>query len=121
VDNRILKLDSAIQETALRMNQPLGKYSVERIEEQFKQFNNQFILQTMLLKGSFNKQEIDNTTEIEIQAYLDLLIRIRPEKVMIYTIARDTPVDTLEKIPADKMNSIADRIRQLNINVEVSF
>lgn len=121
IDNKILKLDSAIQETALQMNQPLGKYSIAKIEEQFKQFDHQFILQTMFLKGSFENKLVDNTTEKEVQTYLELLARIRPQKVMVYTIARDTPVDTLEKVSAEKIDSIAERIRQLNIEVEVSY
>jgi len=121
VDNKILKLDSAVEETAMQMNQPLGKYSVAKIEEQFGQFNHQFILQTMFLKGEYNQKSIDNTTDQEVEAYLELLERIRPEKVMIYTIARDTPAESLEKISAEKMNEIADKIRVLNIELEVSL
>ncbi len=121
VNNKILKLDSAVEETALQMNQPLGKYSISKIEEQLGQFNHQFILQTMFLKGDYNQKPIDNTTDQEVDAYLELLDRIRPEKVMIYTIARDTPAESLEKISTKKMNEIADRIRALSIEVEVSL
>jgi hypothetical protein len=39
---------------------------------------------------------------------------------MIYTIARDTPSDSLEKIPEDQLNRIADGIRNIGIIVEVS-
>lgn len=120
VENKILKLDSAIEATALLMNQPLGTYKVEKIVEQFKQFKGQFILQTMFLKGSYNKTEFDNTSELEIEAYLELVNQIRPDKVMIYTIARDTPADTLEKISKEQLELIAEKIRALNITVEVS-
>ena len=121
IENRILKLDSAIEQTALQMNQPLGKYSVDRIVEQFKQFDSCFILQTMFLKGRCNEGDIDNTSSTEIDAYLNLLNQIRPEKVMIYTIARDTPSDTLEKISKEKMDHIAEQIRALGITTEVSY
>jgi len=120
VENRILKLDSAIEATALLMNQPLGTYKVEKIVEQFKQFEGQFILQTMFLKGSYDNTEFDNTSDAELKAYLELVDQIRPEKVMIYTIARDTPADTLEKISKEQLDFIADKIRGLGITVEVS-
>lgn len=120
VENRILKIDSAIEETALLMNQPLGKYSVEKIATQFKQFDGDFILQTMFVKGNNKKQNLDNTTTKEIEAYLDLLKKISPRKVMIYTIARDTPSDDLEKISFENLSMIADKIRALGITVEVS-
>jgi len=120
IDNRILKLDAGLNETALLMNQPLGKYSIDKIIEQFKKFNGDFIVQTMFLKGESNGQKIDNTSPNEIEVYLDLISKIRPQKVMIYTIARDTPAEQLEKIPLETLNQIADKIKTLNITVEVS-
>ncbi|MBN2669575.1 MAG: radical SAM protein [Bacteroidales bacterium] len=120
VDNRILKLDSAIDETAIKINQPLGAYSLERLIQNLKTFNHQFIIQTMFLKGFYNGQVIDNTTEVELNAYLNALELIQPEKVMIYSIARDTPADQLSKIDAETLHSIAQRIEALGISVDVA-
>ncbi len=120
IDNRILKLDSAIEETALQMNQPLGKYSTAKLIEQFKQFDNDFIIQTMFLRGVLDNRVINNTSDIEIEAYLELIYKIRPKKVMIYTIARDTPANQLEKISINLLNKIADKIREIGIVVDVS-
>jgi hypothetical protein len=40
---------------------------------------------------------------------------------MIYTIARDTPIDTLEKIPADKLDAIATKVEKAGFKVQVSY
>jgi wyosine [tRNA(Phe)-imidazoG37] synthetase (radical SAM superfamily) len=120
IDNRILKLDSAIEKTALLINQPLASYSIDKLIAQFKQFGNDFIVQTMFLKGSFNNVNIDNTTEKEIDAYLSLMAKIKPQKIMIYTIARDTPAKELEKISLHDLNRIASKIEKIGIAVEVS-
>jgi hypothetical protein len=39
---------------------------------------------------------------------------------MIYTIARDTPIDTLEKVPLGELNGIAQRVREAGFDVQVS-
>ena len=41
---------------------------------------------------------------------------------MIYTIDRETPVRTLEKIPKAELDTIADRIRkETGIEVSISY
>jgi hypothetical protein len=40
---------------------------------------------------------------------------------MIYTIARDTPVDTLEKISAKKLDAIAKQLDNKGFHVQVSY
>jgi hypothetical protein len=39
---------------------------------------------------------------------------------MIYTIARDTPINTLEKVSLKELNSIADKVRETGFEVQVS-
>ena len=43
VDNNILKLDSAFDDTVRTMNKPCCEYSVEYVVEQLKRFDGQFI------------------------------------------------------------------------------
>ena len=120
IKNRILKLDSAIEETAIQIDQPLGKYSTSKIVENLKKFDHKYIIQTMFLKGSFKGKLVDNTTEKELSAYYKLIEEIRPEKVMIYTVARDTPSYDLNKISLEKLNEIADNIKKIGVSVNVS-
>ena len=45
---------------------------------------------------------------------------IQPSRVMIYTIARDTPVNTLEKISYRQLEKIARRVESEGLMVLIS-
>ncbi|MDA3881545.1 MAG: hypothetical protein PF436_14235 [Prolixibacteraceae bacterium] len=121
IEDNILKLDSAFTETIEIMDQPVGKFNIEKLVEQLCAFGGQLIIQTMFLKGSFKGQNFDNTTKPEVEAWIKLLEKIKPERVMIYTIARDTPAKNLVKIPLSTLDKIAEQVRQkAGLKVEVS-
>ena len=120
VDNRILKLDSAIEETCSLINQALGKYNLESLKKQFLSFNGDFIIQTMFLKGKNNGKIIDNTSPKELKAYKKFLSEIKPQKIMIYTLDRDTPSTSLEKISKSKLLEIKQFLSDLNIPIDVA-
>ena len=120
IDNPILKIDSAIEKTIVWINCPQGNFSLEKVVGNLQKFNGKFILQTMFLKGLHNNQYLDNTTEIEITAWLELLQKANPEKVMIYTIARETPAQNLERISFEKLDEIAARATSLGFVVQVA-
>ena len=121
VEDNILKLDSAFEETIELLDCPRGNFNLQKVVEQLKSFNGKVTIQTLFVKGEFKGQTIDNTTEKEISAWLELLQQIQPEKVMIYTIARDTPIDTLEKIPPKKLDAIAAKVEKAGFKVQVSY
>lgn len=121
VDNNILKLDSAFDETVRRMNNPQNPaYSVRGIVEQMKRFEGRMILQTMFLRGICNGIPVDNTTEEEIAAWLRLVGEIRPRQVMVYSLDRDTPCPTLEKVPHEELQTIGARVEALGIPCSVA-
>ncbi len=120
VDNNILKLDSAFDETVRLINGPQGAYAVATTVERMKSFEGRLIVQTMFLRGSYNGQIVDNTTEREVSAWLELVAQIAPRQVMIYTIDRDTPDKELQKIPRPEMEAIAERVKALGIPCSVS-
>lgn len=121
-DNRILKLDSAIDTTMLRIDQPLNKdLTVERIVKSLQVFKGDFTLQTCFLQGDINGVEIDNTTPHELEAWFEVVRWLNPKQIMIYVIDRATPLQTINKVPAEKMNAIAQRLRQEGFNVIVSI
>jgi hypothetical protein len=43
--------------------------------------------------------------------------KIKPKMVMLYALDRKAPVESLEKVPAETLRSVASRIRKLNIEV----
>ena len=121
VDNNILKLDSALDATVRRMNNPQSPaYSVRDTVERMKRFGGRMILQTMFLRGSYEGRPVDNTTEREVSAWLELVKEIGPRQVMIYTIDRDTPDPDLEKVYLDELGDIARRVRALGIECSVA-
>ena len=72
------------------------------------------------MKGSFKGKAIDNTTDAEVDAWLKAIKEIKPKDVMIYTIARETPTDTLHKIPLSTLQGIARKVERLGIKTQVS-
>ncbi|MBT3209839.1 MAG: radical SAM protein [Bacteroidetes bacterium] len=120
VDDNILKIDSAFQETNLLFNNPLRKFDLKNHISNLKTFKKNLTIQTMFLHGTYENRIVDNTTEKEIAAWIDIIKDIKPKRVMIYTIHRDTPSSGLEKVPIEKLNQIAEMVRLLNIEVQVS-
>lgn len=131
-DNRILKLDSAIDHTMRIIDQPVNsQLTVSRIIELLSQFNGHFTLQTCFLKGDvltpnphrpdqFILGHVDNTTPEELEAWYRAVELLHPEMIMIYVIDRKTPVETLSKIDPDTMQAIAAPLRKKGYNISVS-
>lgn len=115
VDNNILKLDSAFDETVRAMNNPCGDYSVRRTVELMKEFGGALTVQTMFLRGECGGRSFDNTTEREVSAWIELLKEIAPRSVMVYSIARDTPCHTLERVAHEELVNIAGRVEAAGI------
>ena len=120
VDNNILKLDSAFDATVQLVNKPQGAYSVARIVELLKAFEGKLIVQTMFLRGEYLGQRVDNTTEEEVTQWLRLIEEIAPKQVMVYSLDRDTPCKTLEKVEKDELSEIAKRVEALGIACSVA-
>ena len=120
-DNRILKLDSAIDTTMCLIDKPVNEnLTVEQVAEWLAVFEGDFTLQTCFLRGEYEGQVIDNTTPEELSAWYTMIERLRPKQVMIYVIDRATPLQTLSKVPAAEMEAIAAPLREKGIDVIVS-
>lgn len=120
-DNRILKLDSAIDTTMRLIDKPVNQQlTVSQIVDYLRDFNGDFTLQTCFLRGEYQGKIIDNTTPEELQAWYNMVEYLHPKQVMIYVIDRATPLKTLEKIPANQMEDIAAPLREKGFEVIVS-
>lgn len=121
VDNNILKLDSALDETVKIIDRPVSPgYRVADVIEGMKQFDGQCIVQTMMLRGEHNGVTIDNTTDCEIEALINACKEIAPREVMLYSIDRKTPAEHLEKVQRDELEKIAQRFINAGLKVQVS-
>ena len=118
VDNNICKLDGGSLDIINKVNLPNVKINLEQYIEDLQRFDGQVIIQTLFLRGEHNGQKIDNTTDKEINLWLDHLKKIKPRKTMIYVIDRETPEKNLEKLSTEEMSRIADKVKALGLNVE---
>ncbi len=121
VDNRILKLDSAIDATMRLIDKPVNdQLTVSKVMEWLSIFDGDFTLQTCFLRGEYEGKIINNTTAEELAAWYQAVDILHPKQVMIYVIDRATPLQTLSKVPADEMEAIAAPLREKGIDVIVS-
>lgn len=121
VNKNILKMDSGFDLTVRVHNQPRVNIKVTELIENLKSFNGRLIIQTLFLRGTYKGRTIDNTTPVELDAWLKAVDMIKPSEVMIYTISRDTPDGgSLRKVPLPELKEIAARVRKLGIETQVS-
>ena len=121
VDNNIVKLDSALSTTFRLVNRPSSPNVIpEGVIEDLKQFAGQCVVQTMMLRGEWEGHHFDNTTEAEVDALINAYKAIQPREVMLYSIDRKTPAQDLEKITAEELKTIAQRISAAGFKVQIN-
>lgn len=119
VDLRILKLDAGTEEMFNKLNIPNSRRTLRWVVNHLKYFKGDLIVQTMFLKGTSGGVYIDNTTDENVKAWLNLLQEIMPKQVMLYSIDRETAEKGLEKISEEKLNEIAAKVNELGIKTAV--
>jgi wyosine [tRNA(Phe)-imidazoG37] synthetase (radical SAM superfamily) len=121
VDDNLMKFDAAENELIDIIDQPaVQDFTAEKLIEQLCLFNGKLTIQSIFLKGEHRGISFDNTAGENVKSWIEALKRIRPQKVMIYTINRETPVKTLERIPPESLQKIADKVRDAGFDVSVS-
>jgi len=121
VDMNILKLDAGTEVTFRDINNPNVEISLAEIINNLKQFTSSLIIQTLFIRGKYNDKIIDNTTEKEVKEWLKHIKELKPESVMIYPIARATPVSGLEKISLKELEAIAEKVKKIGVKAEVYY
>lgn len=121
LDNNIQKLDTVSPDYIGLIDCPVGQYDVEKVIDRLCEFKGRVMIQTMFLTGTSGGRDMDNTSDLYVNPWLEALQRIRPYKVFIYTIARETPVPTLAKAPSSVLDGIAGRLRALGFETVVSY
>ena len=101
------------------MNNPVEPVDFGALIEDLKRFDGKVIIQSMFLRGNFRGELVDNTTPEAVSAWLSLIREIHPSLVMIYPIARETPVHHLEKIGQKELDIIAKQVAAAGIGVQV--
>ena len=116
IDNNTMKLDAGTETTFRQIDRCFNKnMTLDRITDNLCRFQGDLLIQTLFLRGHYNGEYIDNTTEAEISEWLKRLERIRPHKALLYPIDRATPAKDLEYIARPELEIIAEKVRSLNI------
>lgn len=117
VDNNILKLDTVDMDFIRQVDRPQGTYDVTTVIECMKAFKGHLAIQTMFLHGP----GIDNTTDRYVGPWLKTVQEIGPEQVMIYTIDRETPDQSLRKATHEELDAIRDCVIAAGIACSASY
>lgn len=102
VDNPILKIDVPTDGLAALINQPQGEYHVEDVVADLMRFKGAFVLQTMFLKSP----SFDSSSPEVLNGWMDIVRRLRPREVMVYTLDREAPAQGLEKFSERQMRTL---------------
>jgi len=115
VDNPILKLDAPSNELADKINRPAGEYDVESVVRDLEKFEGNFILQTMFLKS----EDFDSSNPEILEAWKQIVRRLNPREIMVYTIDRPTPQNGLQKFSETQMRSLVQDLLDEGMNIQI--
>lgn len=119
IDNPILKIDSPLEKMVELIDRPNAAYSLKKTIENIKLFGNNFILQTMFLKGEVDGIEIDCRNPEHCNAWRELVRELKPREIMMYTIDRETPAQNLQKVTVEQMREIAQPLLDEGFNIQI--
>ena len=115
VDNPIMKIDAPTNALVEKINHPAPGYDVNRVIEALKQFNGDFILQTMFLRS----KDFDSSSPEVLNGWMDIVRLLRPREVMAYTIDRPTPEEGLQKFTVEEMQVLLDPLIKEGFNIQI--
>ncbi len=116
VDNPILKLDAADDDSVRLINRPTGRYRVQDVIEGMERFEGDFILQTLFLKSP----SFDSSAPEHLLPWMDVVRRLHPRKVMVYTLSRETPAKDLEKFTAAQMEDLVRPLISEGFDIQIN-
>jgi wyosine [tRNA(Phe)-imidazoG37] synthetase (radical SAM superfamily) len=115
VDNPILKIDASSDELVGMINKPVGSYHLDDIVEALKDFDGNFVLQTMFLRSP----EFDTTSQEALEGWMNIVREVRPREIMVYTIDRETPDKSLEKYTVEEMTAFVQPLLDEGFKIQI--
>lgn len=115
VDNPILKIDASSDELIDRINKPVGKYCLSEVVENLMKFDGRFVLQTMFLRSP----EFDTASAEALGAWMDIVRKLKPREVMVYTIDRETPDKSLGKYTVEEMTEMVRPLMDEGYRIQI--
>ena len=119
VDLPVMKLDAGTDKTYHLIDRPKSKKTLSYLVKHYKELEKKIVIQTLFLRGEYKGESFDNTTDEEVEKWIEMIKEINPSDVMIYSLERDTPTDNLEKIEISKLEEIAEKLIAQGVKASV--
>ena len=111
IENPMLKLDAGSQAMLDTLNAPIVPVDIEQVTEQLCAFDGNLVIQTMFLSGEREGRVFDNSVDPEWSQWLSRIRRIRPRRIVIYSLDRETPALDLHKFDKAYLEGIVAKLR----------
>ena len=115
VDNPTMKIDAPTNELIEEINHPVPGYNIHRVVEALKQFNGDFIIQTMFLKS----KDFDSSSPEVLNGWMDIVRLLKPREIMVYTIDRPTPEEGLQKFTVEEMSALVKPLLSEGFTIQI--
>jgi wyosine [tRNA(Phe)-imidazoG37] synthetase (radical SAM superfamily) len=102
IDMPILKLDATNQRKFDEINKPVENLQLTEIVMGLKEIKH-FVMQSIFITGKFS-----NISDQSVDEWIDLLLKIKPASVQVYSTDRASPEEGLEIVPPYKLKEIAE-------------
>ena len=114
LDERIIKLDAGNTITLKKINNPLVRLTVDRLAQDIRKLKD-CTLQTTFIQG-----EVANTSNEQIEDWLEVVGMIKPNKLHLMTPTQSIPNSNIQAVDEDTLETIASRVRRRLPSIEVS-
>lgn len=115
VDNPVMKIDAPTNELAGLVNRPYAGYDVDEVVGNLMKFNGNFVLQTMFLRS----RDFDSSDSAVLGGWMDIVRRLAPREIMVYTIDRPTPEEGLGKFSEEEMRALVKPLLEEGYNIQI--
>ncbi len=115
VDNPILKIDAPTDDLAGLINQPQGEYHVEDVVSDLMRFGGKFVLQTMFLRS----ESFDSSSPEVLEGWMNIVRKLKPREVMVYTLDREAPAVGLEKFSVEEMRELVSPLMEEGYKIQI--
>ena len=114
LDERYMKLDAGEPALMRRINATTVPF--EQIVDGLGRLQD-IVIQTMFVRDRLGR--IDNTGDVSVATWINVLLRLRPRAVQVYTIDREPAWPYLQPVPAARLDEIARRGRAAGLDVQM--
>lgn len=106
LDERMIKLDAGNDAMLEKIDGPLVRMSIAKLIEGTKK------LKDVILQSFFVQGVIDNTTQSEIEDWIEVVGMIKPKLVHLYSLDRVPPLAGLKQAPSQKLKEISEKLEK---------